>query len=401
MTRRFAGLCLALPLCAACGLRLDRVTAEVAPGGTVEIEGAGFGAETRFSLASSVEVSLQVEELSAGLATASVPRAAPAGVYDLRATDGGAEAELPRAVRVITGGLDVHFLDVDQGDATLVVAPGGQTLLIDGGPRSAGPVLRAAIDERARGRLDAVVLSHTDADHLGGLVELLQGEDGEPGTGDDLVPSTRLAGVDDGSCTSEVCADLRRLAAWPFDTPEVGDAIEPLNADGVTATVVAVDGDVGGGKLGGADDDNERSMVVQLAFGGRTVLITGDLTGGGAGEADVESALAQRTGPVDVLRVSHHGSATSSAPAALGAWQPRALVLSLGTDNAYCHPAPEVLTRLGAIGEPIYATGAGIVVDTARCGGETPWPAQARVGLGSFSLTVLADGALSLAGDSL
>lgn len=401
MTRCFVGLCLALPLCAACGLRLDRVTTEVAPGGSLEIAGAGFGAETSFSLAASVELSLQVDELSPSLATATVPRAAPAGVYDLRASDGGTEAELPGAVRVITGGLDVHFLDVDQGDATLVIAPGGQALLIDGGPRSAGPVLRAAIDELARGRLDAVVLSHTDADHLGGLVELLQGEDGEPGTSDDLVPTTRFAGVDDGSCTTEVCADLRRLAAWPFDTPAVGDPIAPLSADGVEATVVAVDGDVGGGTLSGADDDNERSLVVQLGFGGRSVLITGDLTGGGSGEADVESALAQRTGPVDVLRVSHHGSATSSATAALGAWQPRALVLSLGTDNAYCHPATEIVARLGAIGEPIYATGSGIVVDAARCGGETPWPAQARVGLGTFSLTILADGGLTLAGDSL
>lgn len=385
----------------ACGLRLDHVTPEVAPGGTLEIGGGGFTDETRFALGASVEVTLQNQEVTASAATVSVPRAAPAGIYDLRATDGAAEAELPGAVRVVSGGLDVHFLDVGQGDATLVIAPGGQTLLIDGGPRSAANVVRAAIRDRALGRLDAVVLSHTDADHLGGLVEVLQGDDGEPGTSDDLVPELRFAGVDDGSCTSEVCADLRRLAAWPFETPEVGDLVAPLSLEGVEVTVVAVDGDVGAGAVAGADDDNERSMVVQVSFGGRTVLVTGDLTGGGNGEADLESALAARTGPIDVLRVSHHGSATSTAPAALAAWQPRAIVLSLGTDNAYCHPATEVIARLGGAGAPIYSTGSGIVLDGARCSGETAWPAQARPGLGSITLTLLADGSMTLAGDPL
>ncbi|MBI1944347.1 MAG: MBL fold metallo-hydrolase [Deltaproteobacteria bacterium] len=401
MVRLLTGALLVPLALLGCALRLDAVTAEVAPGGALEITGAGFSERTQFSLAGSVEVSLQVTELSPERANATVPMAAPSGLYDLRAVAGGVTAELPDAVLVVSGGLDVHFLDVEQGDATLVVAPGGATLLIDGGPRSAGPVLKEAIRTLARGRLDAVVLSHTDADHLGGLVELLQGDDGAPGTADDLVPELRLTGADDGSCTSQVCGDLRALRAWPFQTPDVGDAIELPGADGVDATVVAVDGDVGAGRVTGADDDNERSVVVQLAFGGSSVLVTGDLTGGGDGEADVETALAARTGPIDVLRASHHGSATSSAASALAAWQPRAIVLSLGTDNPYCHPAPEVLGRLAALGAPIFATGAGIVADGARCGGATDWPAQTGAGLGTISLTLRADGTATIAGEPL
>lgn len=402
MTHRLVGPLAGATLLLGCGLRLDGVTPEVAPGGTLEIAGAGFTDGTTFALAGSVEVGLQVQPpVAPGAATATVPLAAPAGVYDLLATQGASRAELPGAVRVVSGGLAVHFLDVGQGDATLVVAPGGETLLIDGGPRDAAPVLADAIRVLARGRLDAVVLSHTDADHLGGLVELLQGDDGTPGTVDDLVPAVRLTGTDDGSCTSQVCADLRRLRAWPFQTPEVGDAIAELSVGGVEATVVAVDGDVGAGRVTGADDDNERSLVVRLAFGGKSVLVTGDLTGGGAGEADVETALAGRTGPVDVLRVSHHGSATSSAATALAAWQPRAVVLSLGTDNAYCHPAEEVVQRLGGLGAPLFATGDGVVADGARCGGLTAWPAQARAGIGTVSLAVLPDGTMSMAGDPL
>ncbi len=384
-----------------CGLRLDTVTAEVAPGGALEIAGAGFDDRTQFSLGGAAEVSLAVVDAAPTLAHVTVPAAAPAGLYDLRAVAGGAQAELPEAVRVVTGGLDVHFLDVGQGDATLVVAPGGAALLIDGGPRSAGPVVKEAVRTLARGRLDAVVLSHTDADHLGGVVELLQGDDGLPGTADDLVPAVRLAGDDDGSCTTQVCQDLRALRAWPFDVPDVGELIPLPSAEGVDAAVVAVDGDVGAGRVTGVDDDNERSLVVSLSFGGATALITGDLTGGGLGEADVETALAARTGPVDVLRASHHGSATSSAAAALDVWQPRAVVLSLGTDNSYCHPATEVVGRLAATGAPLYATGRGIVAGTAQCSVATAWPAQAGAGLGTITLTLLADGSGTIHGEPL
>jgi hypothetical protein len=75
--------------------------------------------------------------------------------------------------------------------------------------------------------------------------------------------------------------------------------------------------------------------------------------------------------------------------------------MSLGTDNAYCHPAPEALARIAAVGAPIYATGAGIVDDGDRCGGPTAWPAQAKRGLGTITLEIGADGRMLLNGDDI
>lgn len=394
------------PLLLVCGvaacspLRIEGMTpTRVAPGGALVVTGAGFASGLSLTL-EGPGLEVQLQDLSVDDATTAsgvVPTATPPGDYELVAELDGSEARFD-GLRVVTGGVSVHFLDIGQGDATLVVAPGGESLLIDGGPRDAASSVRDAVSTLARGRLDAVVLSHTDADHLGGLVELLAGADELPGTSDDIVPSVRSAYADDGSCTSDLCGDARSLLAWPFSVPSPGDVIPLGDAE---VTIVAADGDVGSGRVAGVDDENERSLVVRVDFGGRSVLILGDLTGGGSGEADVEGPLALQTGPVDVVRVAHHGSNTSSSAAAYDRWQPRALVLSLGSDNAFCHPGDEALLRLVATGAPIYSTGAGIVGDTERCGGPTPWPASARVGLGTMTLEMGVDGSLKLQGDEL
>jgi competence protein ComEC len=396
-----------LAVLAGCGgLRIDAVTpGTTAPGGHIVVEGAGFSEGLALLLEQDgTQVQLQnLEVVDSARAEADVPGAAPNGRFDVVATQGGAEARKSDALSVVADALRVHFLDVGQGDATLVVAPSGEALLIDGGPRDAEPVVKDAITRLARGRLDAVVLSHTDADHLGALVELLQGDDNVPGTQDDLTPLYAASYFDDGACDSGLCGDARDLRAWPFAIAAVGDRVPLGDPDdgGALVEIVASDGDVGAGRLAGIDADNERSVVVRVSFGGRTVLITGDLTGGGLGDADLELPLASRVGRVDVLRLSHHGSATSSRLASLEAFGPRAVVVSLGTDNAYCHPAPEVTAALTALGAPVFATGAGIVEDAARCDQATTWPQGARVGQGTLTLEVAADGAMTLGGAPL
>jgi beta-lactamase superfamily II metal-dependent hydrolase len=141
------------------------------------------------------------------------------------------------------GALEVYFLDVGQGDASLIVGPDGSALLFDGGNRDAGPDVVAALRARTGGRLDAVAVSHTDADHLGGVVHVLRGDDGVAGTSDDVVPATRWIGHPDALCDSGLCDELRALRAR-FDEPLVGDTldlggarVEVLGRDGVLRNI--------------------------------------------------------------------------------------------------------------------------------------------------------------------
>lgn len=405
MPLRPSALLVALACTCACGgLSVTAVEPSVVAAGRsseVTVGGRGFSEDVTFALeAAGVEVTLGSQITDETSAVATVPAATPAGTYTLVAQRGGERAELEGALAVVADRARLHFLDIGQGDATLVVAPGGETLLIDGGPPGEGDVVRSAIQVLAGGRLDHVVLTHYDADHLGGLAEVLAGPDGTPGNTDDTVPETLFAPADDGSCDSQVCDRFRATAGYDLlETPEVGRtfALGDLEVE-----VVASDGRVNAGAAPAGVDDNGRSVVVLLRYGGRRVVVLGDLTGGGLGTVDLETPLSARVGQVDVLRTAHHGSATSSPTTAVASWSPQLAVFSFGTDNAYCHPHAAVLSRVAAAAGRVVATGSGIVDDGARCDNEvTVAPANADLGLGDILLEIGADGALTLDGQAL
>jgi beta-lactamase superfamily II metal-dependent hydrolase len=390
MTWTRVGVVALVWIAAGCGptvLQIEPTTA--APGEAIEIYGTGFDGDVVARLVlNGRAVQLEVVTQTAGSVESRLPAATPAGLYDVVITSGGVEATLPAALTVLAGRAEIHFLDVGQGDATLIVGTDGQRLLIDGGPATAASDVKRAIEER--GGLDHVAVTHTDADHLAGVVALLAGDDGVAGTPDDLVPQTRWLGHDDGLCDSNLCREFRSLRA-DFEQPLVGDV---LDLGGVRVEIVGRDGDFGGAGAASVADENERSLAVVVSFSGRRVFIGGDLTGGGLGSVDVESLAGAVVGPVDVLRVNHHGSATSTSAGFLAALQPAVAVVSTGTDNAFCHPEPGVLARLSAAGPKIVATGRGIVADSERCDGVTRWPSGSAPGRGTITLTIDADGTL-------
>jgi len=235
------------------------------------------------------------------------------------------------------GRLRITFLDVGQGDATLVELPEGRRVLIDGGPGGGRRfdvgerVLSPFLWNRPTGRLDVVALSHSDSDHAGGLGAVLRhfrvGEFWDNGRWGPGGEGTLLA-LQQSRIPRRVLSAGQRL--W------VGTAL---------FTVLNPDGQAG-------FSPNDDSLVLRLDWRGVSVLVTGDL--GWAGEERV----LERGAPVRVLalRVAHHGSRLSSSQAFLDAAGPGFAIISVGARNPFRHPAAEAIARLEATGARLYRT---------------------------------------------
>ncbi len=230
---------------------------------------------------------------------------------------------------------EIHMIDVGQGDAVAVRSTRGRWLLFDAGREWEGGDAGARdivpyLQQRG-GRLEAFVLSHPHADHVGGAASVVR----------TLKPSWYLdpayAGAT-GSYRASLLAARETGTRWRRVAP--GDSIV---VDEVVMTVLAP-------AAGWADtlrDPNEASTVVRLRIGSVTMLLTGDAESGEEGWLVRQSPSQLRA---DVLKVAHHGSSTSSTDAFLSAVQPRLALISVGAGNIYRHPSPPVVRRLAAHG---------------------------------------------------
>ncbi len=246
--------------------------------------------------------------------------------------------------------LDVVFFDVGQGDAALVSLPNGKHALIDAGGRTpftdeATRTLVPHLERFGIRRLDAVVISHTDSDHLGGLPTLLR-----------TVPVGRM--VHNGrDASSALYAEVRHLLdslQVPHRAVHAGDALR-LDSS-VQMQILAPDPEL----LTAAVSDNDASVVLRLTYGGTRFLFTGDV------ERTAEAQLLSRFAPLlasEVVKVSHHGSRTSSTPAFVeqataDASAPARAVVSVARRNAFGLPSAEVLGRWTASGSVVSTTAA-------------------------------------------
>jgi competence protein ComEC len=225
--------------------------------------------------------------------------------------------------------LTVHFLDVGQGDAAALRTPNGRWIVIDGGPRTpqsdAGRRVVAPFLRRHRvGRLSLVVATHGDADHLGGLPAVV--EDFQPQLV--LEPGEPLG----RPLYLEFLAAVEASGAR-WHPARTGDRVQ---VDGVVLDVLSPDSLW----LSLPLDVNEHGVVVLVTFGAVRMLFQGD-----AG-VPVEARLAGSVGPVELLKVGHHGSLSATSDAWLAELAPREAVISVGAGNRYGHPAPEVLASL-------------------------------------------------------
>ena len=235
--------------------------------------------------------------------------------------------------------LTVHFLDVGQGDAALLRTPHGRWIVIDGGPRTpegdAGRrVVIPFLRRHGAGRVAVAVATHGDADHLGGLPAVVDAFDPELV----LEPGEPLG----RPLYLEFLAAVE-ASAGRWHAARRGDRVE---VDGVTLEVLSPDSLW----LTLPLDVNEHGVVLRVTFGATRLLFQAD-----AG-LPVEGRLAGTVGPVALLKVGHHGSRTATSDAWLTELAPHEAVISVGRNNQYGHPAPDVLVRLGRHGITILRT---------------------------------------------
>ena len=216
------------------------------------------------------------------------------------------------------GDLEIAILDVGQGDAILVTTPHGKQVLVDGGPsgialaRELGGVM--AHWDRS---LDAVVLTHPQEDHVGGLPAALRRFD-----------VARVYTAGDTNRTMSFAAFETRASARPIA------AGERFELDGVTFEVLWPPHEYA------SSDLNDRSVVLAVNYRGFTALLTGDIEA-----APQRELLAAGIGPIDLLKVPHHGSKTGD-PAFLRDIGAAVGVISVGADNRFGHPHEETLVAL-------------------------------------------------------
>ena len=247
-------------------------------------------------------------------------------------------AIVPRPIEHPRNALLMEAIDVGQGDSLLLIAPGGKTLLVDGGGFGGGPhqapqefdigeeVVSETLWARGIRHLDAVALTHAHSDHMGGLPAVLRNfHPAELWVGN----NPRFGAYD--ALLSEAAALHVRLRSL-----RAGDAL----TFGDTQIVVLAPFR---GYQPGPEPANNDSLVLHVAYGATSVMLEGDA------EAPIEQAMLTESGlQSTLLKVGHHGSISSTRPEFLARVAPQWAVISCGLHNRYGHPRLEVLEALEA-----------------------------------------------------
>ena len=238
--------------------------------------------------------------------------------------------------------LEVNFFDVGQGDAIFIVTPKNHQILIDGGPNST--ILEKLAKEMPfwDRSLDLIILSHPEADHLSGLIEVLKRY---------RVDNILWTGVVRNTSQYKEWLKLVEAKATNVFIAKEG---QRLKAGSLVLDILHPFENLAGKEL---ENSNDTSIVNRLVFGQNSFLFTGDIT------KSVEKELITRSDSFklatldsDILKVAHHGSKTSLAEEFIEKVSPEIAVIQVGKDNRYGHPHQEVLETLERYGITILRT---------------------------------------------
>lgn len=229
------------------------------------------------------------------------------------------------------GKLRVIFIDVGQGASQLIITPSGKTMLIDAGNNDKEQVMLDALKKYGIARLDIVIGTHPDADHIGGLDKVID----KLSVGKIYMPKV-------SSNTKTFESVLRSIQRKGLKVSSAKAGLT-LNLDsGVQVSMIA--------PLTNYEDTNNMSAVVKVSYGKHSFLLTGDA------EADSEKDMLASGADLrsDVLLVGHHGSKSSTSVAFLKKVNPQYAVIQSGKGNKYGHPTQTIIKRLQKQGVKVY-----------------------------------------------
>jgi len=231
--------------------------------------------------------------------------------------------------------LRFHFIDVGQGDSSLIITPNGKTILIDAGDEAHAKKVVSYIREQGIEKLDLVIATHPDADHIGGMDKVIKNFD----IGVFAMP-------DVSAKTNQYKQIQRELKAKKMKAIRLYQGDEVQIDDDIDFEILSP---VKGKKY---DDTNEYSIVAKIVYKDTSFILMGDAT------MENEVDIINNVPDIDiyVLKLGHHGSSTSSSDYFITKTSPKIAIISCGKNNKYGHPHQEVMRVLKKHGVTPYRT---------------------------------------------
>ena len=248
----------------------------------------------------------------------------------------------PSATAQASANVTIKFIDVGQGEAILIALP-EKTMLIDAGPTGSAPKIAQVLQELGRNKIDYLVATHPDEDHIGGMA--------------DVISSTQIGTIYAPNKTNNTATYRKFLTAiqnnnLQITLAEAGTIID--QTDSYKLEILSPKKDAN------FPETNDYSIIIKLTVGNKMFLFTGD--------APTSAILDSNPGHIDVLKVSHHGSRTGTTEQLVRKLSPTYAVVSYAVDNSYGHPMQSVLNALHKHSVEVWGTGANGTI-TITCDG--------------------------------
>lgn len=236
----------------------------------------------------------------------------------------------------------IKFIDVGQGESILIALP-EKTMLIDAGPTGSAPKIAQVLQELGRNKIDYLVATHPDEDHIGGMA--------------DVISSTQIGTIYAPNKTNNTATYRKFLTAiqnnnLQITLAEAGTIIDQTDSYKLEILWPKKDANF--------PETNDYSIIIKLTVGNKMFLFTGD--------APTSAILDSNPGHIDVLKLSHHGSRTGTTEVLIHKLSPTYAVLSYAVDNSYGHPMQSVLNALHKHSVEVWGTGANGTI-TITCDG--------------------------------